>query len=163
MASMTERFREVFLYEPETGRLLWRSGKKGRGCIEGREAGSIRADGRYRTVVLDGKRHYIHRIAWTLANGEIPDGFCIDHIDGSGLNNRLANLRLTTLSGNQRNRKINKGARIGIHGLVQHRGGYSVYCASKYLKWTKDFFEACCIRKAAENENGFHPNHGKRS
>ena len=37
------------------------------------------------------------------------------------------------------------------------------FCGKKnYLGRFEDFFEACCVRKAAEVEYGFHPNHGKR-
>jgi hypothetical protein len=41
-----------------------------------------------------------HRIVWTLANGEIPDGLYINHIDGNKANNRLANLELVTAQEN---------------------------------------------------------------
>lgn len=59
------------------------------------------------------------------------------------------------------NRRLNKKGRFGLDGLVSHRGGYSVYCAGKYIKWTKDFFDACCIRKSEERRNGYHINNGR--
>ncbi len=37
-----------------------------------------------------------HRFVWEAFNGEIPDGFVIDHIDNNKTNNALSNLRLLT-------------------------------------------------------------------
>lgn len=141
--------------------LTWKAGKAGRGCVEGREAGSVKVDGRYRTIFLDGKRHYSHRIAWVLAHGKIPNGMCIDHINGNGLDNRLCNLRVVTLSENQRNRRLAKNCHFGIHGVNPHKDGFSVHCAGLHIKFTKDFFEACCARKSAERRMNFHISHGR--
>lgn len=146
--------RDAFAYEPATGRLLWAVSRAAR-CAVGQEAGSVKTDGRYRTVVLNGKRLYVHRLVWEIVNGPIPDGLCIDHIDGDGLNNRIDNLRVVTLSANQRNRAVNKTSKSGVAGVIPHAGGYSVFCAGKYLTYSKDFFEACCARKSAESREGY--------
>lgn len=146
---------EFLEYEPETGRLLWKVSRGGPIGKPGLEAGSVKHCGRYRSFVLNHKRYYTHRVVWEMVNGPIPEGMCVDHIDGNGLNNKLANLRVTTLSGNQRNRRVGKNNRFGILGVVEHRGGFTVNCASKYVAWTKDFFEACCIRKSAELRTGY--------
>ncbi len=151
-------FRDYLQYDPDTGHLLWIVSRGGPNCKVGNEAGSIKKDGRYRSFVIGHKRYYTHRILWMLVNGPIPDGMCIDHIDGNGLNNRLDNLRLTTLSGNQRNRRVGKNTRFGIVGVSPWKDGYTVYCANKYVTWTKDFFEACCARKSAELRNGYYLN-----
>lgn len=47
-------------------------------------------------VVVNGKRVtvYLHRRVWELANGPIPSGFSIHHIDHDRLNNSLSNLAL---------------------------------------------------------------------
>lgn len=152
---------EFLEYEPETGRLLWKVYRGGRCGQPGEEAGTVKNCGRYRSFVLNRKRYYTHRVVWELLNGPIPEGMCIDHIDGNGLNNRVENLRVTTLSMNQRNRKMVKTNRTGIHGVHPLRGGYSVQCAGKYITFTTDFFDACCARKAAEARMGFHANHGR--
>lgn len=154
---------EFLEYEPETGRLLWKVYRGGRSGQPGEEAGTVKSCGRYRSFVLNHKRYYTHRVVWELVNGPIPEGMCIDHIDGNGLNNRIENLRVTSLSLNQRNRKMVKTNRTGIHGVHPLKGGYSVQCASKYITFTTDFFEACCARKSAEARMGFHVNHGRTS
>lgn len=41
-----------------------------------------------------------HRLVWETFNGDIPNGFEIDHIDNDKTNNRLDNLRLVTRSEN---------------------------------------------------------------
>lgn len=52
---------------------------------------------RYAINFAGGKRHYLHRL---LINP--PEGMEVDHIDGNGLNNTRANLRVVTRSENIR-------------------------------------------------------------
>lgn len=155
------KFSEFFIYEPDTGRLLWKVKRPGPQTKIGEEVGSIKHDGRYRSVVLFHKRYYVHRIILEILNGHIPTDMCVDHIDGNGLNNKIENLRICTLSENQRNRRKTKTNKTGIDGVHLHRGGFSVYCASKYIKHTMDFFEACCIRKSSEIIHGYNPNNSR--
>lgn len=156
---------ELLSYNQETGHLTWKISRKGRGCVAGWPAGTIshRRDTSYLAVMLRGKKHYAHRLAWILSHGEIPDGMHIDHIDGDGTNNRLINLRLATRSINQRNARLARNNKTGISGVnALERGGYVASIAGDYIKHTKDFFEACCLRKSAEIKAGFHENHGRR-
>lgn len=152
---------DMFLFDNTTGKLLWKDTRPARGCISGKEAGSVKSDGRYRTVYVLGKRLYVHRIVWEMHYGEIPKNMCIDHIDGNGLNNAITNLRLTTRSGNQRNKKLQSSNKSGIPGVIITKSCFVVTCSSKYIIHTKDFFEACCARKSAELLHGYHENHGR--
>ena len=151
----------VFSYDKQSGRLLWRGGKKGRGCVEGKEAGTNAHHG-YRAVMVDGKKHYVHRIVWEMNNGEISSSLCIDHIDGDRSNNRLENLRLLSLSLNQRNTVIPKNNPLGIIGVYRKAKGFVVQCANQYVGFYGDFFQACCARKSAELRLEFHENHGRK-
>ena len=45
----------------------------------------------------------VHRLVWETFNGEIPDGYEIDHIDGNKQNNALSNLRCVTHIENMNN------------------------------------------------------------
>lgn len=51
---------------------------------------------RYKTVRVNGKRVPSHRVVWEKANGPIPPGYEIHHVDGDGKNNCLENLVLLT-------------------------------------------------------------------
>lgn len=81
-----------FRYNPETG-IITRDGKP---------VGSINRD-RYLKVQIGGVRVLNHRLAWRLHTGAWPVGE-IDHIDGDGSNNRIANLRVVSSSQNKMNR-----------------------------------------------------------
>src|SRR5687768_2806402 len=116
---------DLFVYEDNTGRLLWKGRRIGRGCVPGKEAGTKAHHG-YRAVMVNGKKYYVHRIVWEMRNGVIPEGLCIDHIDGDCSNNRLDNLRLVTLSGNQRNSKLPRNNSTGIHGIYPKGDGFEV-------------------------------------
>ena len=63
------------------------------------------ADGKQRATKL-------HRFILTA-----PDGMVVDHINGDGLDNRRANLRLATSAGNAHNRRINKNNLSGFKGV----------------------------------------------
>lgn len=47
--------------------------------------------------------HSLHRQVWIYHNGEIPKGLVIDHIDRDKDNNQIDNLRLVSLSENNKN------------------------------------------------------------
>jgi hypothetical protein len=151
---------ELFTCDDATGRISWKTNRPGRGCVPGGEAGT-RAHHGYRAVTVDGKKHYVHRIVWEMAHGPIPAACCIDHIDGDRSNNALSNLRVVTLSLNQRNKKTQRNSPLGIAGVYFRKGSYEVRVTQRHVGLFNDFFEACCARKSAERAQGYHPNHGR--
>lgn len=79
-----ERLNELFYYE--NGYLYWKILKGNRK----NPVGSSRPDG-YLTVMVDKKRHLVHRLIYQIFNGftDLP----IDHIDRNRKNNKIENLR----------------------------------------------------------------------
>lgn len=59
----------------------------------------------------------IHVMVWEGANGPLPAGYVIDHIDGNVHNNDLYNLRLATHSQNGMNAKLSKANKVGLKGI----------------------------------------------
>ena len=157
-----EELRQLLRYDSETGVLSWREKRPGPKTAAGKEAGNVKADGRYRSFVLFHRRHYTHRVAWEIVNGPIPEGMCIDHIDGNGLNNRLSNLRLTDRTGNQRNQRLHKKNRTGVPGVFARETGFEVSCASEYIGKFQRFEDAVSARKEAEIRHAYHPNNGRK-
>jgi hypothetical protein len=108
-----ERVRELLHYEPDTGvftrriqRASYRAGEVAGFLHEG-----------YWELNVD--VHYVkaHRLAWFYVHGEWPDGV-IDHINRDKLDNRLANLRVVTISENRQNMskyRSNTSGHKGVH------------------------------------------------
>jgi hypothetical protein len=70
----------------------------------------------YSTVRFKASTLRTHRIIFILANGVIPAGYEIDHIDGNRCNNTLSNLRAVDRRGNQQNRNTHREGRlVGCH------------------------------------------------
>ena len=122
---------------------------------------------KYRFVSVDGKEQLLHRALWEAANGTIPEGMQIDHINGNTLDNRLENLRVVTHQENARNQKRRNDNTSGVTGVSWNK---------KKQKWEAritdngklvflglhdDWFEAVCARKSAEKRLGYHENHGR--
>jgi hypothetical protein len=84
-----ERLQQLLSYCPETGVFRWRMNRGA--AVAGREAGSWRDFG-YRTIGIEGRAHYAHRLAWLYVYGEQPPAR-IDHKNGDPADNRIGNLR----------------------------------------------------------------------
>jgi hypothetical protein len=110
-----ERLRTLFDYNPETG-IFTRIG-----IVNGRQqkgvAGGI--DHGYVCIGVVGKRHYAHRLAWLYVYGRWPE--IVDHINGDGADNRIANLREITISGNLENQRSgHRNSSTGLLGVSPH-------------------------------------------
>jgi hypothetical protein len=117
---MTIYLEDMFDYNPETG---WFTNRVSRGrAKEGDRAGAFTGHG-YRRIIIDYTKHYEHHLAWYYVYGEYPDE--IDHINGDGSDNRIANLRVCTRTQNN----FNAQSTLGESGL---RGAY---LDKRYLQW----------------------------
>lgn len=158
-----ERVREVLDYNPETGVFVWKQRTSNRVKV-GDVAGGPTGQG-YAHIGVDGRRHLAHRLAWLYVHGEWPS-MAIDHKNGDGGDNRIANLRLATATQNAQNiRKATTGstspllgvgwnevrrgwvARIRVNGRTVQLGcfatdieGHQAYVAAK-----RQFHEFCTI------------------
>lgn len=74
----------------------------------------LRSDGKYVRVKLD-KQYYVHRLVLTAFVGEPPVGYEASHLNGNGLDNRLANLIWESKSDNCKRRDNTKNG-IGLKG-----------------------------------------------
>jgi len=125
-------------------------------------------DGGYLYCWVDGKRKLHHIHVWEQANGPIPDGYEVDHINGQRDDNRLENLRLVTRKENMQNAKRYSTNTSGVTGVSwsKSKNKWRAYVMSEYklisLGYHADWFDAVCARKSADNRYGFHENHGRR-
>lgn len=60
-----------------------------------------------------GKNEYVHRLVWMAFNGEIPEGYEIEHKDDDKSNNALSNLELFTRKQNM-GKVLNKMTRDSL-------------------------------------------------
>lgn len=90
--------KEHVTYSPETGEF-----KRVRRKSTRKRFGTLFWSGYIRAVIL-GQAYFAHRLAWLYVYGEWPKGE-IDHINGDKTDNRICNLRDTTVSVNQQNQK----------------------------------------------------------
>lgn len=102
---------------PETiaRKLRERSHREGKCLIwDGHKTGSG-----YSQMMLNGQRHYIHRLAYELARGPIPAGMQVDHICGNRGCINASHLRLATLQQNaQYKQGLASNNTTGVRGVV---------------------------------------------
>lgn len=163
-----EQLRSAVRYCPETGQFWWVIRRGTRALDE--EIGCLVTNGslRYRQIRLYDKLYMAHQLAWLYEHGRFPPkGTEIDHIDGDGTNNAIANLRIVTSSVNKQNMSKRSDNVSGVTGVNWHASGKKwtagivYYGKSIYLGLFSDFADAVYVRKAAEQMLGFHPNHGR--
>lgn len=119
----------------------------------------------YRSIMIKKKRYYAHRLACFYVTGSWPKQDT-DHINGIGTDNRWSNLRDVSTSDNCRNRRIplnNKSGVIGVSWeklVSKWRADIMINSKKTCLGFFDSLEDAAKIRKAAEIEHTYHPNHG---
>lgn len=117
-------WKEYFNYDSTAGKLVWltrplsqfstpRSHKAWNSQFSGAIAGCY--NHKYATVSINNRAYPVHRIVWEMHYGQIPEGMLVDHINCNGVDNRLDNLRLATISQNAMNRRV--AGRTGAKGV----------------------------------------------
>tara|TARA_R110002167_G_scaffold104166_1_gene268675 strand:- start:1490 stop:1984 length:495 start_codon:yes stop_codon:yes gene_type:complete len=120
---------------------------------------------KYKITKINKVKVRLHRLAFFYVTGRWP--IQIDHINGDGSDNRWENLREVSGNENNKNTKILKNNKSGVHGVSWYKGKkwaskITVMKKQIHLGYYHDFFEAVCSRKSAEVLHGFHINHGSR-
>lgn len=112
-----ERANELLGYDPYTGAFRWKVARPRRAA--GSVAGYVNPRN-YVAIQIDGRPYPAHRVAWLLSYGAAPNGG-LDHVNGIGADNKLANLRLATGSQNRANTKRARNNTSGFKGVCFHK------------------------------------------
>lgn len=106
---------DVFTYNPKSGDLVWKDGRRHAGRVAGCVAQTLQGN-RYIKVKCDGRQYWAHRVIWEMQTGRPPAKW-IDHINGDGTDNRWCNLREASPSENGYNRKVDVRNKVGVTGV----------------------------------------------
>ena len=109
------------IVDTENGKVYGTRGPGGTKLAEPKELkGSTLENGYLVVTIVNGetrKQCRLHRIVWIAANGVVPDGYVIDHINNDKTDNRLANLQLLTPSDNS-----TKARNDGLYKVHENAG-----------------------------------------
>lgn len=160
--------KSVLKYDKISG-VFWWIEKRNNFVNAGDIAGSVSKSrgAKYIGIKIDLKTYKAHRLAWLYCYGCMPT-FEIDHIDGNGINNSIANLRDVPNTENAKNRKRYETNASGVSGVHWSKsrsrwvarisdGGKRIQIGS-----FKEKGDAVSARIEAEKKYNFHENHGKR-
>lgn len=114
-----ELLRELLRYECDTGVFYWIS--RGRGRKFGQPVGCVDKVSGYVRIRINNYTYKAHRLAWLYVYGEFPDGKqpYIDHINGKKDDNRISNLRCSSIAENARNMEMTTRNTSGIVGVFR--------------------------------------------
>lgn len=154
---------ELLDYDKETGLFTWRNPANPKWL--GRIAGCLKKDKGYVEIRVKGAQFKAHRLAWVVTYKKWPSDE-IDHINGVRHDNRIANLRDVTKSGNICNLKGAKSnsksgllgvwydrytkrweSQIALNGKNKHLGRFNTpeEAHQAYLKAKRELHSTCTI------------------
>lgn len=172
-----QSLRKLFHYDHETGELYWKertidqcSSEHAMKSFNNKKAGTLvggkRCNGHgniYLHVKVNALTHLVHRLCWAIYYNEQPK--YIDHVNGDGTDNRISNLRSTTLKENNRNMRLFKTNTSGFCGVGQTGGRWEAHISLDNTPVNLGIYdtkeEAIAARKAANILEKFHDNHGR--
>ena len=113
---------------------------------------------------IQARKFLSQRVIWKWMTGEEPT--VVDHEDGQPGNNRWKNLKDGSKQKNHQNCKKYRSNSSGQMGVTQVPSGrWAAYIKvdkrKKHLGTFESYEEAARARKTAEQEHGFHLNHGR--
>lgn len=158
-AMTRERLKEFVYYED--GCLKWLDGTRA-GHKKNEEIGYITSKG-YKAVLVDGKKHLVHRLIWLWHYGEFPKE-TIDHINHDKLDNRIENLREVSNAENHKNMGRVKGNNPynNVYYSKQKKKWYvRVGADATYYGIFDTVEEAISMALTARDSLGYHDNHGE--
>ena len=117
--------RRRFFYDPATGDLVRKTGRK----LKGTPCAGVAGNG-YRYVRILGRNYGVHQIVWALHYGRLPSGW-LDHINRDHLDNRIENLRESDPLNNSCNQGLPKNNKSGFKGVRQRHGRWYVQIVYK--------------------------------
>jgi len=128
----SERIRDLFNYDPDTGVLTWKMASSVYGeRFVGKVAGSTNREG-YRTVKIDRCKYQVSWVVWIYVTGKEPENE-IDHKNLNRGDDRFDNLRESTRSQNCSNKSVFfKKNRYGFRGVKKNWNKFSaVICVDQ--------------------------------
>ena len=164
MSQNQKLFNKLFRYDTETGNLYRKISTKTRraGVLAGFWWSKSGESEKRRKVMIRKKIWSASHVVWIMHNGDIPDNFVIDHLNGDCGDDRIENLRLATFEQNARNRKRAKTNTSGVAGVSFDKsvGKWTAYihnAGSKFINLGryKDKEHAIIARRAAEKVLGY--------
>jgi hypothetical protein len=173
---------KLLRYEPDTGKLFWRERTPNMFepcCVSiehaaanwnarcaGKPALNANSGNGYKEGALHNRKVYAHRVIWKMITGEDP--MFVDHINGDRSDNRFCNLRSVDRLQNMQNtglRHTNRSGCPGVRWTPKIRKWQARITVNKRIMLLGAFVtleDAIRVRRAAEREYGFHPNHGQQ-
>ncbi len=145
------RLKELLDYDPATGLFRWRvtvGSRANAGTVAG---SSLNAHG-YCVCRVDGKKYYLHRLAWFYVHGVWPP-HQIDHINGVRDENRIENLRCATYQQQRGNQKLYKNNSTGYRGVYVNKktGKFFAHYSGQHIGTFETILEAAAAYTAKAN------------
>jgi hypothetical protein len=161
-----EYLNKALRYDPETGYLYWRhrddASKHWNSTWAGKRAFTAISSTGYHRGGVDSKQQRAHRVIFKMVHGTEPSS--IDHINGIKTDNRIENLRAVDHRTNMRNQRLHSRNKSGVVGVSFTRGRWKAQSADRKKRSLGSFAtkeEAVAARRLWEQQQDFHPNHGR--